>query len=72
MDSRYARLIAEDLEVEVGEAAVIEQVLRASIPTLDHLSRVDLAREARISQRCLEEFRIEEPEIAHFYERQAA
>lgn len=65
--SHYAQTIAEDLGVTRNEAAVIEEVLRVEHPTLDHMSRAQLAREARVSQQVLEEMRRTDPECAAWY-----
>jgi hypothetical protein len=45
--SLYSNLIAEDLHFDQATARVVEVVIRGNVPTLDHLTRTELAALAR-------------------------
>lgn len=62
--SIYRKAIMEACEVDAKEASLIEEVMRASYPTLDHLDSRSFNRIAREAKKALND-----PELQKLYER---
>lgn len=67
----YRQVIMDGCDVGEREAAVIEELVRVEIPTLEHLTRRQLVAAARRAHENLEILRDEDPRVAAFYEESA-
>jgi hypothetical protein len=64
----YRAAIIKATGVDIAEAAVIEEIMRVDRPTLEALTSREFNRLARVSKQAIDELRVEDPEVAAFYE----
>lgn len=65
--SAYSDIIIEATGVSYEDACVIEELIRVETPTLSHLDRRSLMREARVGKAQMELLAKDDPETLAFY-----
>lgn len=68
----YTERIQAACRCDAREALVIEEVMRVTTPTLDHLSAHGLVRAARTAKSDLAVLRRTDPDVAAWYERSSS
>lgn len=63
----YTGLIRRATGCTATDAPTIERIMRLDPPTLDHLTRAEFGRLARLSQTALAELRKTDPETAAYF-----